>query len=81
MGNIKRASSERICYDLNRMYAECTDPRNDGWTAFEYKKDLIKVQWHLQQLINRCPKFAGEAEFVDEYEKSLTWDIIKNDFR
>jgi len=77
MNNFKKESVGSICLALNHMYRECSDARNDGWTAFGYKQELIQIHYHLQNLLTKCPTFAGEQEFIDDIEKNLTWDILK----
>lgn len=73
--------SNKICIELEKMYRECSDMRNDGWTAFGYKQSLIRIKYHLESLLNKCPKFSGEEEFIESIEKDITWDTLKNDFR
>lgn len=77
MGHLKRTSSDTICLDISSLYRECCDTRNDGWTAFEYKKDILKIKYHLENLINKCPTFIGETEFIEELEKEITWEILQ----
>ena len=59
-------SVSRIKGDLQSMTYECRHPRNDGFTQFEIKKDLMEVKFLLEDLIEKCPTFAGEEEWMHE---------------
>jgi len=48
------------------MTYECRHPRNDGFTQFEIKKDLIEIEFLLKDLLETCPTFAGEEEWLQE---------------
>lgn len=62
MGFKKSWDPDAICIQLSRMASECRSPFNDGFTAFEIKKDLLKVKHCLEDLLEICPTFAGEEE-------------------
>ncbi len=48
------------------MTYECSSPRNDGFTAFEVKKELLEIKFLLDDLLEDCPKFVGEEEVYHE---------------
>lgn len=50
--------------DLQLMTFECRHPRNDGFTQFEIKKDLMEIKFLLEDLIETCPTFVGEEEWL-----------------
>ena len=49
---------------------------NDGFTQFEMKKDLYKLKWLLDQLMQDSPTFVGEEEFLEEEAKNRTWRTL-----
>lgn len=45
---------------------ECSWPGNDGYSAFELKKKLMDVKFLVEDLIEKCPTFVGEEEWLHE---------------
>lgn len=45
---------------------ECRWPGNDGYSAFELKKKLMDVKFLLEDLLETCPTFVGEEEWLHE---------------
>jgi hypothetical protein len=66
MGFNKSWDATAICTQLRRMASECKSPYNDGFTAFEIKKDLLEVKHCLEDLLEVCPQFSGEEEIHHE---------------
>ena len=61
---------------LKELYLNAISWYNDGWTASDYKKDLVMIQFMLNRLIKKCPNF-GEIE--EEWEREMTFEILKED--
>lgn len=59
-------SVSRIKGDLQMMTHECRYHGNDGFTQFGIKKDLIEIKFLLNDLLETCPTFAGEEEWLQE---------------
>ena len=59
-------SVSRIKGDLQSMTYECRHPRNDGYMQFGIKKDLMEIKFLLEDLIETCPTFVGEEEWLHE---------------
>lgn len=66
MGYRKDWDMNAIRHSLWAMAYECSSPRNDGFTAFEVKKDLLEIKFLIDDLLADCPKFAGEEEVLHE---------------
>jgi len=66
-----------IVSQINIMAMECKSPYNEGFLAWGIKQDLLRVKWLVDDALNRCPKFAGEDEFVEKHEQDLTLQILK----
>ena len=48
------------------MTYECRHPRNDGFYQFGIKKDLMEIKFLLEDLLETCPTFVGEEEWLHE---------------
>lgn len=79
MSNSKK--TQFVINHLNSMYIACSHPYTDGFTGSEYKKDLLRVKYYLDNLIRKCPTYVNEQEFIDELEKQQTWETLKHDIR
>ncbi len=62
MGFKKSWDEGDIARQLRTMARECSAPQNDGFTAYYIKQDLLQIKFLLDDLIESCPKFAGEEE-------------------
>lgn len=62
MGYRKDWDTNAIKHWLWRMSHECSSPYNDGFVAFEVKKELLEIKFLLDDLIADCPTFVGEDE-------------------
>lgn len=74
---IKRWNVETIQNQISAAMYECTNPRNDGFTAWGIKQDLYKIKWALDRALERCPDFAPEAEWIKEQEQLRLLEILK----
>jgi len=66
---------------LNQIHAlarECQSPYNEGFTAFELKKDLYELKFALDEAIKKSPTFYGEEEWLTEQEKKRIIKILKS---
>ena len=66
MGFKKSWDAAHIKSQLQRMAIECAHPNNDGFIASGIKHELIEIQFMLEDMLERCPKFAGEEEWYHE---------------
>jgi hypothetical protein len=57
-------SITQIKGDLQMIAHECSWPGNDGYSAFELKKKLMEVKFLVEDLIEGCPTFVGEEEWL-----------------
>lgn len=62
MGFKKSWDEGEIVRQLRTMARECSAPQNDGFTSMYIKQDLLLIKFLLDDLIEDCPKFAGEEE-------------------
>ena len=66
MGYRKDWDMNALKHSLWIMSHECSSPRNDGFTAFEIKKDLLELKFLIDDLLERTPKFAGEEDILHQ---------------
>ena len=48
-----------------------------GFYNFEAKKKLYEVLWRTQRQLNRCSKFVGEDEFLEEHLNQQMIEALK----
>ncbi len=56
----------RIHTELSKASIELTSPYNDGFVTWEIKKRLYKIQWYLEDIMERSSSYAGEDEWLQE---------------
>jgi len=75
MGFNKSWDVSEISQHIYRMSRECSSPYNDGYTAFEIKKELYEIKSVIDRALKNSPTFAGEKEWLTEQEQKR---IIKH---
>lgn len=71
-------SVEEITTQIHAIARECSSPYNDGFTAFELKKDLYQIKEILDTAISRSPTFYGEQEWLTAQEQQRIIKILKS---
>jgi len=71
-------SVEEIATQIHAIARECSSPYNDGFTAFELKKDLYQIKEILDTAISRSPTFYGEQEWLTAQEQQRIIKILKS---
>lgn len=66
MGFRKDWDTNAIKHWLWLMSHECSSPRNDGFTAFEIKKELLEIKFLVDDLVANTPKFVGEEDIYHD---------------
>lgn len=56
---------------LQHEYFYATDPYMDGWTTFARKQNMYKVKWLAEEYLAKCSTYAGEEEWIAEYQTEL----------
>jgi hypothetical protein len=74
----KSWSIEDIANQLRALSRECSSPYNDGFTAFELKKDLYQIKFIIDDALKTTPEFNGEQEWLTEQEKKRIIKILKS---
>lgn len=68
-----------IAGQLHDLSRQCASPYNDGFTAFELKKDLYLLKEILDEALETAPDFGQlETEWLTEREKKRIIKILKS---
>ena len=72
----KSWSVDEIARQVQSLSRECSSSYNDGFTAFELKKDLYQIKDLIDSAISSAPSFGEmEIKWLQEQEKKR---IIKH---
>lgn len=72
------SKSESVRKELFKIYHEITDPMNDGFTQWEYKKSLIDVKYIIDNMLDCSSKFGAlEDEYIKNKEQQKLIGILK----
>jgi ABC-type phosphate transport system auxiliary subunit len=68
-----------IASQLRDLSNQCASPYNDGFTAFELKKDLYQIKDLVDQALNRAPNFGElEQQWLTTQEQKRIIKILKS---
>lgn len=79
-GYIKRWNISDIINQLNSAYYVCSDSRQDGFTTWPIKQDLYRIKWTLDRIIENCPTFLDEPDFLKEHEQEVLIETLKKNY-
>jgi hypothetical protein len=75
----KSWSIEDVANQLRALSRECSSSYNDGFTAFELKKDLYQIKELVDQALNNSPNFGElEQEWLTTREQKRIIKILKS---
>lgn len=79
MGFKKSWDVSDIVNQIHSISRECSSPYNDGFTAFELKKDLYIIKEIIDKSLNNAPDFGSiEQDWLTEQEKKRIIKILKS---
>ncbi len=79
MGFKKSWDVADITNQLHSLVRECASPYNDGFTAFELKKELYLVKEIVDRAMEQSPNFGDmEDQWLQEQEKKRIIKILKS---
>ena len=78
MGYNKRYDIVDVVQQLRSCASAVNDPKLDGFNQWGCKQDLYSVKFILDQLIESCPTFADEKDWLEEMSKRQTWKILSH---
>lgn len=68
-----------IASQIHSLARECSSARNDGFTAFECKKDLYQLKLIVDGVLSKSPNFGSvEQQWLTEQEQQRIIKILKS---
>ena len=77
MGFKKPLDYNQVQHQIYMSGVELHSPHNDGYTQWEIKKDLYKIKWLVDSILENSDSFLNEDEFIDEHKQKIMWQILK----
>jgi hypothetical protein len=75
----KSWSIEDVANQLRALSRECSSPHNDGFTAFELKKDLYQIKELVDHALGSSPNFGElEQQWLTNQEQKRIIKILKS---
>lgn len=78
MGFRKHLDYNTVSHNIYMAGVELCNDRNDGYTQWEIKQDLYRLQWLIDNILRQSPSFVGEEEFLKEHENAEVWRALKS---
>jgi diphthamide biosynthesis methyltransferase len=79
MGFRKSWDTGNIATQIHSLARECSSAYNDGYTAFECKKDLYQLKEILDAALAEAPDFGSiETQWLTEQEQKRIIKILKS---
>jgi hypothetical protein len=79
MGFRKSWDIASVISQIHSLARECSSPRNDGFTAFECKKDLYQLKQIVNDALAEAPDFGTlEEQWLTEQEQKRIIKILKS---
>ena len=72
-------SLEQALLECEKMYYRATDMRATGWETWPCKQDLYRVKFLVDELLEKCPTYSVEADWLREQEAEKIVRILKNE--
>ena len=76
---IKTWDADRVIAECHQMYIGANDPYVTGWNNWPCKQDLLRVKLAVDDMLEDCPTFSGEDEWLEQQSKEKTWKILKKE--
>lgn len=68
MPYVEKISPDAIKHQLWQWQDVTVDPRIDGYNGWYCKQKLYQVKFYLDELLTKCPTYAGESEWLEEQQ-------------
>jgi hypothetical protein len=79
MGFRKSWDTADVARQIHSLARECSTPYNDGFTAFECKKDLYQLKQIVDDAIAEAPNFGDvEQQWLTEQEQKRIIKLLKS---
>jgi hypothetical protein len=79
MGFKKNWNLADIANQIHSLSRECNSPYNDGFTSFEFKKELYLLKNIIDNSLKDAPDFGElEKDWLQSQEKKRIINILKS---
>lgn len=75
---IRNWNADKIISEIQQIYLATTDPYMDGYVTWGCKQDLYRVKFALEDMLKKCPTYAGEEKWLEQRDKNLVWNTLKD---
>jgi hypothetical protein len=79
---IRNWNAGAIIGELQKIYCATADPKMDGYTTWGCKQDLYRIQFALEDMLKRCPKYSPEDQWLEEQQlerdKAQVWRTLND---
>jgi hypothetical protein len=76
---IKNWDRKKIEQDIWKIASAASDPRMDGFTTWGCKQDLILLKYFIDDMLEECPTYSLEKEFINNLEAERTFALLKKE--
>jgi hypothetical protein len=64
---------------IRHMASTLLDPRNDGFTQWESKKNLYEILFQIEDILSSSPNFGiTEEKFLNQIGKEKVWKVLSS---
>jgi len=77
MGYRKPIDYNAVHHQIYITGVELRSHYTDGFNQWELKKDLYRLKWLLDDILQEAPKFEGEQEFLHEHERQVILQVLE----
>ena len=77
MGHRKVMDYNSVHHQIYMAGVELHSSNNDGFVTWEIKKDLHRLKWLLDEIMDDAPTYADEQEFLECHSKVKMWRTLK----
>lgn len=78
MGFRKPMDYNSVHHQVYMAGVELNSDYNDGFVQWELKKDLYKIKFLVDEILNSSPTFVAETEFLEEQSKKKMWRTLND---
>lgn len=69
--------ADEIIHEINKIARAESNPYETGYNTVKCKRDLYTILWHIQDCLEKCSTYQGEAEWIKQQEANRTLERLK----
>ena len=71
-------STDTVIREINKISWAESSPYETGYNTVKCKQDLYTILWHVQDCLEKCSTYHGEAEWIKQQEANKTLERLKH---